>query len=225
MTLDIQVEYLDEKSLQAFGHWLCRKWQTCQQRQSIAQAELDKLTVADDVLRACWADQVKEQTKPAPRALCQCSGWMLINSLASLEGQSRNKGKQTVETILALQKSLDIYKKEVADLETTLCGSTQSVDIGEVTLQLHDTRAKISQLSIGIHRHKAALGVSGQAVLSKMKNNEFFRVKMNAHALKTRLRDRLRQRKFELEKLERSYRQAASSELRNHFLLKASTDI
>jgi len=40
---------------------------------------------------------------------------------------------------------------------------------------------------------------------------------MNAHALKARLRDRLRQRKFELEKLERSYRNTINElNLRNH---------
>jgi hypothetical protein len=42
--------------------------------------------------------------------------------------------------------------------------------------------------------------------LEKMKKDIYLTVRLNALAIKTRIRDRLRQRKFELERLERSYR-------------------
>jgi hypothetical protein len=40
--------------------------------------------------------------------------------------------------------------------------------------------------------------------------NEFLQVRMNARALKARLRDRLRQQKFEMDRVERSHRKTAS---------------
>ncbi|KAG1723251.1 uncharacterized protein EDB91DRAFT_1087876 [Suillus paluster] len=55
-------------------------------------------------------------------------------------------------------------------------------------------------------RRRAGLGISENADLQKLKKNVYLQVRMNAHALKIRLQDRLQQRKFELEKLERLYR-------------------
>jgi len=46
------------------------------------------------------------------------------------------------------------------------------------------------------------LGVREQADLRKLQHDVFLRLRMNALALKQRLRDRLRQRKFEIKRLE-----------------------
>ena len=46
--------------------------------------------------------------------------------------------------------------------------------------------------------------------LAVLRNDAFLRLRMNALALKQRIRDRLRQRKFEIDKLERSYRRSAN---------------
>lgn len=51
-----------------------------------------------------------------------------------------------------------------------------------------------------------SLGVADTAELQNMKQNKYLLARMNALALKQRLRDRLRQRKFEMERMERSYR-------------------
>lgn len=51
-----------------------------------------------------------------------------------------------------------------------------------------------------------ALAVDQEAVLQNMKHDKYLIARMNALALKHRLRDRLRQRKFEMERLERAYR-------------------
>jgi hypothetical protein len=49
--------------------------------------------------------------------------------------------------------------------------------------------------------------------LQKLKADIFLQIRMNARALKTRIRDRLRQRKFEIERLERSYRHAVNGKM------------
>ena len=69
-TLDTQIQHLDQKSLQGLGHWLYRRWHHCQSKKREAEAELERCEVHQDVLRAEWAAQLAEQTKPAPR---QCS--------------------------------------------------------------------------------------------------------------------------------------------------------
>lgn len=53
---------------------------------------------------------------------------------------------------------------------------------------------------------KAALGVEARTLLTDISTSDYLRLRMNARALKQRIRDRLRHRKFELERLERAYR-------------------
>lgn len=50
------------------------------------------------------------------------------------------------------------------------------------------------------------MGVEERVALDELRQSRYLRDRMNARALKTRIRDRLRQRKFELEKLECAYR-------------------
>jgi hypothetical protein len=79
-------------------------------------------------------------------------------------------------------------------------------DVGSVVQQLQDARQHVSKMEHGLRQKKSSLGVSEQADLAKLKESSFLRLRMNALALKQRIRDRLRQRKFEMEKFERTYR-------------------
>ncbi|KAG1896097.1 uncharacterized protein F5891DRAFT_1130422 [Suillus fuscotomentosus] len=71
----------------------------------------------------------------------------------------------------------------------------------EKTLEAQE--ASIRELEMQLH---AALGTEDKVNLEKMKKDVYLMVHLNALAVKTRIRDRLRQRKFEFERLERSYR-------------------
>lgn len=57
-----------------------------------------------------------------------------------------------------------------------------------------------------LRRKEKALGVNEQQELQKLIKSEYMRVRMNARALKLRLRQRLRARKFEMDVVERTYR-------------------
>ncbi|OJA13299.1 hypothetical protein AZE42_13519 [Rhizopogon vesiculosus] len=48
--LDVQVRYLDLKSLDASGQWLARKWMLCQKKKKIALEGLRELGTDDDIL-------------------------------------------------------------------------------------------------------------------------------------------------------------------------------
>jgi len=83
--------------------------------------------------------------------------------------------------------------------------------IVDLTLELDEAHNKVTHTTETLRRRRAALGVHQRASLTKLMNNTYLTIQMNARALKIRIRDRLRQRKFELERLERSYRQTVNS--------------
>lgn len=103
-----------------------------------------------------------------------------------------------------MEQALELQKKAILQLESLL--TNDLADITDVIHQLQDARQHLSKLEQGIHRKRTSLGVSEQADLVRLKENSFLRLRMNALALKQRLWDRLCQRKFEMEKFERSYR-------------------
>lgn len=94
-------------------------------------------------------------------------------------------------------------------LEATLAQGNIG-DIVSLSQQLEDARHHQLRLEQGLQRKRSVLGIHEQADLQKLQNNAFLRLRMNALALKQRLRDRLRQRKFEIEKLEHSYRRSTN---------------
>ncbi|KII84699.1 hypothetical protein PLICRDRAFT_117578 [Plicaturopsis crispa FD-325 SS-3] len=186
--LDTQVKYLDDKSLHGLGIWLGRRWLQCQRKKADAELRLADIKASDESLRREWAAQVSEQTKLAPR-------------------RSKNKGKIAVEKILALQKSESELKETATALEAQLLGEyDEDVDDGDIAVELSAIRGRIAVLSSNIHSRIRALGANERSNLKRLASNEYVRVRMNARALKKRIRDRLRQRKFELERLERAYR-------------------
>jgi hypothetical protein len=114
-----------------------------------------------------------------------------------------------VQAILVLMKTLDMRRIDIMKLEATLAQDDPD-DIVSLSQQLQDARNHQLRLEQGLRRKKSLLGVHEQADLRKLQNDAFLSLRMNALALKQRLRDRLRQRKFEIEKLERSYRRSAN---------------
>ncbi|KAG1887859.1 hypothetical protein F4604DRAFT_1675004 [Suillus subluteus] len=191
--LDVQIHHLDTKSIQGYGHWLHRRWVHCQMKKNAALDSLLELDVDEDILRAQWKAQIAHQTRPIPR-------------------QSQNKAAEVITTILALEKTLDAHETSVRELEMQLyVGGVANVV--EFNLQLADAQSQHAKIADTVRRRKAALGPQGQADLKMMKNDIYLTIRLNARAVKTRIRDRLRQRKFELERLERSYRATVNGTL------------
>ena len=110
-----------------------------------------------------------------------------------------------------MEDSVKDYRARVRQLEDQLSkASTIDVDAVELGIQLADARASCVKLQDSVRRRRTALGVGQRAALQRIRDSLFLQIRMNARAVKTRIRDRLRQRKFELERLERSYRQVVS---------------
>jgi hypothetical protein len=181
---------------------LGRKWFQCQDRKRDAAAALNDLKIPESALREQWNQQVQAQTKPAPRASIYSPRVDVVEH--AISGRSNKSGKQEVEAILILEDSLKGQQKHVRQLEEQL--GKDSGDVVEIGMQLRSAQANCARLADLIRRKRASLGVGQRTVLKKMKESVFLQVRMNARALKIRIRDRLRHRKFELERLEHSYR-------------------
>ncbi len=67
------------------------------------------------------------------------------------------------------------------------------------------------------------LGVQDRQDYENLKTDKFLQLRMNARALKMRIRQRLRERKFELERLERTYRNAVNGKYNTYIDIVANT--
>ncbi|KIJ09104.1 hypothetical protein PAXINDRAFT_17808 [Paxillus involutus ATCC 200175] len=111
-----------------------------------------------------------------------------------LARQSKNKGEEEIARVLALEKILEHQQIAVDDLEHQLI--TDSVcDVIDLNTCLLEARRKLMATTTLVAKRRAALG-----------RNVYLQVRMNACAVKTRIQERLRQRKFELLRLECAYR-------------------
>ena len=187
-TIDTQVRHLDSESLYSLGAWLARKWAKCQTRKNDALSELLVLNINEELLRKEWKDQIKQQTKPAIR-------------------RSKDKGRKAVEEVLGLQAMWVSSKKRVEDLERRfLADLGTGVELDDLQDEIDSARASADTVYNAFKRKRETLGVDGRLSLKKLMDDKFIHLRANAFALKTRIRDKLRERKFELERLERAYR-------------------
>ncbi|KAF9236945.1 hypothetical protein BU15DRAFT_76430 [Melanogaster broomeanus] len=187
--LDSQVEFLQWWSLLKLGHWMARKWKICTTREAKAKAFL----VDQDLphLRATWAEQVAAQMKPSPR-------------------QVKKRGQLMVETVLALSRAVVTKEAEICKLEIELTSVTTDVLLLDQCLQA--SRAQLSTMKSSLSNKIAALGIEETKQLKKLHCSPYLCCCMNARALKQRLQDRLRQRKFEIEHIEHDHCKAINEQ-------------
>lgn len=126
---------------------------------------------------------------------------------------SANAGDKEIEHILALERMCKSHEQHLLELEQKLL--SQSVaDIADVQLQIEEEKEQIGKLSRTMKRRKARLGIQQRQNLDRVRGDIYLQLRMNALAVKTRIRDRIRQRKFELERLECGYRQTVNGKSR-----------
>jgi hypothetical protein len=118
---------------------------------------------------------------------------------------------KAVQDVQALQSVLNSYKATVKELEAKLTADEEEHEgLADVASALQTTRDKAAQIQELIKRKKTSLGVDGRLNLDKLSSSQFLQLRMSARALKLRIRERLRQRKFELALLERAYRHTSN---------------
>ncbi|KAG6906264.1 hypothetical protein DXG01_014925 [Tephrocybe rancida] len=193
-TLNRQVDYAQSEILENMGAWLLRRSRHALAKQKAAEDVLRKCGKSEIDLRAEWKAQVETQTKPLPR-------------------QSRNAGKDAVKELIQLRETRDGLKKRQHEYDTLIEDENTPIDeYTDVKNKLGSVRSRLRELTAKIRGKQSALGVTDRARLEKLLNDPFLTARMNALALKQCLRDRLRTRKFELDRLERSFRKQVNDQ-------------
>ncbi|KAF7343580.1 hypothetical protein MSAN_01978500 [Mycena sanguinolenta] len=91
------------------------------------------------------------------------------------------------------------------------------VDAAMAEGDLQTAREKLSRMKEAMNRKEQALGVQDRKTLQHLKNSKFITARMNAHALKYRVCEKLRNRKFELNRVERNYhRKKTDGKMKTH---------
>jgi len=176
------------------GKWLQRKWLTSLERKIEAEEILNELGFETSLLVNEWKQQVSAQTKPLAR-------------------QSKNIENNAIKEILALYTAKKSFSVELGGLDDQLISGVYGDDMSveDVLAACKVIMKKQGVIDANIKTKKKRLGVKDQEDLKNLMGNKFLQLKLYARALKQRLRDRLRNRKFELERLERAYRQLSSN--------------
>ena len=107
-----------------------------------------------------------------------------------------------------MEKALEDTRVQLTEITFALIGVTGNVT--KQSIQFAECRAREQKILNAIRSRRGALGVNDEVNLLALRSSAYLRARLNARALKQRLRTRLRQRKFEIEKLERSYRKTVN---------------
>ncbi|KIJ04760.1 hypothetical protein PAXINDRAFT_21945, partial [Paxillus involutus ATCC 200175] len=164
--------------------------------------------------KSCLGYVKKTAGDQSPRVLWYIGGDIAVrvggsggdSDQAGAQWQSKHKADEEISKIIELEKLVGARAQMVRSLELRFI-SNQVHDVESFEIEIADARSQHNNLLETLRRRREGLGVTGRAKLVALRGNVFLQVRMNALAVKTRIRDRLRQRKFELERIERAYRQ------------------
>ncbi|KAJ3717495.1 hypothetical protein C8R42DRAFT_587027 [Lentinula raphanica] len=197
-TLDSQVNHAASENLTGIGKWLARKWHNAEQRYLEADAEVKGAGHEVSLLRDQWKTQVAVQTKPLPR-------------------QSKEAGRKAVENALRLKKTSEMLVARISKLDDILSDlQAEDYEVVEAETQLPVLQKKLSETRSALVREERKLGVEDKATYRHLARSPFINLRMNARAIKIRLRSRLAARKFERDRLERTFRRQQYNDRRVH---------
>ncbi|KAJ6526367.1 hypothetical protein B0H19DRAFT_1335642 [Mycena capillaripes] len=204
-----QIGHADEVSLQRLGDWLRRRSLHSRKKRQEAESALAECRVRISVLREQWQLQVVAQTKPLPRKLLFRS--MMFYTACSIIFQAARKtraNRLSTRLILLLKSAVKKQTDHVNRLRAKFLGAAEDADEEADYYQVEFDKADAARAKAEktLREKERALGVGERQALSKMSHIQYYNARMNARATKRRLRDRLRQRKFELDLVERSFR-------------------
>lgn len=142
-----------------------------------------------------------------------CSKYVHLRYFPSLVGilctqclleRSQKDGEKAIEEILALQRVVEAYRSDEAELQQALFD--RDVPITDTQERLSTIRQVRAETESRVKLLRSRLSVDGRLDLSRLSKDKYLRLRMNARNLKARIVQRLRERKFELERLQHSFR-------------------
>ncbi|KAJ7615780.1 hypothetical protein DFH06DRAFT_1013158 [Mycena polygramma] len=195
-TLDTQVKHSDEGNLFRLGEWNKRRSLHSADKRAAAEEVIAECGVSLEVLEEEWKKQIVAQTKPLPR-------------------RSKNMAKKAIEVVMALRDAAGIKREQLQACQKAVLAAIEVGDsdrIQESKADLRTAKQELGKAEKRLENKERALGVAERAQLADLKTTKYLELRMRGRALKHRLRDRLRARKFELDRVERSARRQLTSE-------------
>jgi len=146
-----------------------------------------------DFLDNQWKEQVKDQTMP-------------------LKKQSAHLANKELHDIMALLNNIERYKEQMQMYEEMFLSGKFEEGLTAFDVQdlMEDVEKQCSNAKKSVAKKREKLSIDGRLNLQRLIDNEFLQMRMNALALKQRIRDKLRYRKFELDNLVRSYQKTSN---------------
>lgn len=187
-TLDSQMDMLVGDSQAEYGSWIARKWKMAEGEFKKKDEEWQKILWlnngwTEEMVLGQWNAQVANQTKP-------------------LQRQSRGLAKKIVLDIIALEERLEDTDEEIQVLEEEM-KKDDEIDMEAAVAELASLHRQQQTLSLSLQKKKKSLSVDDRKDWERLKDNAFLAKRVNALAVKERLRNRLRMRRFELDALKR----------------------
>ncbi|KAJ3968612.1 hypothetical protein EV361DRAFT_972720 [Lentinula raphanica] len=195
-TLDSQVEHSSRESLMNIGKWLARKWMNAEVKYHEADNDVKESNYGVGFLREQWKSQVIAQTQPLPHI---------------------QAGRKAIETALRLKKACETLVDWILKLEEIISDlDAEDYDIADAEAQLPALQKRLSDSRLALLHEEQKLGVEDKASYQHLARSPFINLRMNARAIKMRLRSRLTARKFERDWLERSFRRQQHNDQKVH---------
>ena len=121
-------------------------------------------------------------------------------------GQSKNIADKVIGQVLLERSELEDVVAQKAALEKRISLSDDEEVCRQLTLDLDTFHNKEDQLRGHLKIAEKALGVTGKKQLAALKGNPFLRSRMNARALRSRIRMNIVGDKFMRSELEHAFR-------------------
>ncbi|KAK7438566.1 hypothetical protein VKT23_017901 [Stygiomarasmius scandens] len=170
------------------GQWIARKYRLLESKRCENEKELAESGILIQMLCEQWKNQVEMQTRPLP-------------------AQSKNKGKQAVQECMRLRQSKKTLEKRLKYLQDITCDpDSADYDVATAEVELPQTLDRLKTTREKLAKKEQALGANEKTQLHHWVKSQYVTKSMNARAILTRLRERLRSQKFELDRVERSCR-------------------
>ncbi|KAF8147021.1 hypothetical protein K438DRAFT_1989989 [Mycena galopus ATCC 62051] len=175
----------DGEGCERFWHLISKLISYLRRRE--AMVNLKECGEEESTLRREYKNQLEVQTRPLPK-------------------RAKNTGKLAIEEVLCLRKAVAVLKARITNLEDVMIAeAADAADVAVANIDLETARAKLVNMEQNLRQKEGGLGVTEKQTLNHLVKSPYIRARMNARALKFRLREKLRNRKFELNRVERTY--------------------
>ncbi|KAJ3764881.1 hypothetical protein FB446DRAFT_709922, partial [Lentinula raphanica] len=192
-SLDTQIQHADQESLWGLATWIVQKWKLAEAKRIDGEKDVRFSMKNPDFLRAQWAEQVKYQTRPLP-------------------SQSRNAAKKAAQDAVRLRNVRDTLRDRLRRLEAIATDlDAEPYEVEEAQADLDGQKSKLQKAEKDLRVKERSLGIEANAEYRKVASSPFIAAHLNAKAVKIHLREKLKARKFERDRLEQSFRRQISN--------------